>query len=210
MSADWEIARVTGRCATTGRELAEGESYYAVLLESAAGLERRDYSVEGWSGPPEGSFCHWKGRIPVKQKKSGPISLDPELLTHLFLLLEQSDSEPMQQLRFVLGLLLMRKRLVRLETTKQEEGREFWQLKLLQDGSSHTVPNPQLSNEHVDRLSAQLLALLSGEVDAVSMMEQPAATAEPTPETQNPSVETVTDSAATDSSERQENCATSP
>src|SRR5262245_21742326 len=109
MSSEWEIARVTGRCAVTGRELAEGESYYAVLMETPAGLERRDYSIEGWPGMPGGTFCHWKGKIPVKQKRQGPVSLDPELLTHLFMQLEESQSEPMQQLRFVIALLLMRK-----------------------------------------------------------------------------------------------------
>src|SRR4029079_2436406 len=119
-----------------------------------------------------GTFCHWKGKIPVKQKRQGPVSLDPELLTHLFVRLEESDSEPMQQLRFVIALLLMRKRRVRMEQTIQQEGRELWQLRLLQDGSLHQVPNPQLSSEQVDRLGTQLLALLSGDGDAVSFIDE--------------------------------------
>jgi hypothetical protein len=206
MSADWEIARVTGRCAATGRELTEGESYYAVLLTTPAGLERRDYSIAGWSGLPEGSFCHWRGRIPTRQKRQGPISLDAELLTQLFLRLEESDSEPIQQLRFVLGLLLMRKRLVRVEQTLQEGGREFWQLRLVTDQSLHQVPNPQLTTEQIDRLSAQLLGLLSGDVEAV-LAEQPLQPAGTT----NDSATAGDDasSSTTSNTERQENLATS-
>jgi hypothetical protein len=204
MSSEWEIARVTGRCAVTGRELGEGESYYAVLMETPAGLERRDYSIEGWPGAREGTFCHWKGKIPVKHKRQGPVSLDPELLTHLFMQLEESQSEPMQQLRFVIGLLLMRKRRIRMEQAIQEDGREFWQLRLLQDGSLHRVPNPQLSNEQVDRLGAQLMALLSGEIDAVNFMEGTGevATSETSP------AENVSSNRTEPESERQENLAT--
>lgn len=199
LSSEWEIARLTGRCAVSGRELAEGESYYAVLLETAAGLERRDYSIEAWSGAPEGTFCHWRGRMPTKQKRSGPISLDPELLTQLFLRLEESGVEAMQQLRFVIGLLLMRKRLVRMEQTTQQEGREFWQLRLVQDGSIHQVPNPQLSNEQVDRLSIQLLGLLSGELDAVTLIED-APSAEARSEAISGAADGVVSDAASDTS----------
>jgi hypothetical protein len=204
MSNEWEVARVTGRCAATGRELAEGESYYAVLMETPAGLERRDFSVAAWTSPPEGTFCHWKGRIPVRQKRHGPVSLDPELLTQLFLALESADSEPMQQLRFVLGLLLLRKRLVRMEGTVQQEGREYWQLRLLSDGGIHQVPNPQLTGEQVERLSAQLLGLLSGELDAVALAEQPAGSFEKDPA----KAEDDTDVSGPPH-ERQENLATS-
>lgn len=212
MSADWEIARVSGRCAVSGRELAEGEPYYAVLLETPAGLERRDYSLEGWSGPPEGTFCHWRGRIPMRQKKQGPVSLAPELLTQLFLRLEESDSEPIQQLRFVMGLLLMRKRLVRVEETIQEEGREYWQLRLLSDASLHRVPNPQFTAEQIDRLSMQLLGLLSGEVETVLVLaEQSLETSADATGLTNDGINAGNDAAAgvASDSERQENLATS-
>ncbi len=210
MSSEWEIARVTGRCAASGRELTEGEAYYAVLLQTPNGLERRDYSIEGWTGPPEGSFCHWRGRIPVRQKKQGAISLAPELLTQLFLQLEDNDAEPIQQLRFVLGLLLMRKRLVRVEQTVNADGREFWQLRLLQDASLHQVPNPQLTPEQIDRLGAQLIGLLSGDVEAV-LTEQPAAAtpADSTPDAAHEPAISGDDatSPAPSHSERQENLA---
>ncbi len=172
MTNDWEVAKATGRCAVTGRAFAEGEPYYAVLLQVPAGLERRDYSVESWTGPPEGSFCYWRARVPVREKKQTSMAVDHALLTHLFLRLEDQQSEMSQEFRFVLALLLMRKRLLKFEQTVRDGEREYWQMRLVSEQSLHQVLNPQLSSEQVDRLSAQLMAILSGEVDAIASLEE--------------------------------------
>jgi len=171
MATDWELARTTGRCAVTGRVFAEGESYFAALFEGPAGLERRDYGLDAWSGPPEGSFCHWRGRVPVREKKPAALDIDPQMFTQLFVGLEDDPSETRQQFRFVLALLLMRKRLLRFEQADREAGQEFWQMRLAADKSLHRVLNPRLTDEHVTRLSAQLTALLSGEIEAVEVLE---------------------------------------
>jgi len=171
MATDWELARTTGRCAATGRTFAEGEAYYAALFETPAGLERRDYGLDAWSGPPAGSFCHWRGRIPVREKKPASLDIDPQMLTQLFVGLEDHPSETRQQFRFVLALLLMRKRLLRFEGADRDGRQEYWQMRLAADKSLHRVLNPRLTDEHIARLSAQLTALLSGEVEAFEFLE---------------------------------------
>ena len=163
MATEWELARSAGRCAITGREFAEGEAYFAALFETPAGVERREYAVESWNGPPEGSFCHWRGRMPVREKKAARLEIDPQMLTQLFIGLEDEPSEGKQQFRFVLALLLMRKRLLRFEQAVKTESQEHWQMRLMTDKSLHQVANPKLSEEQVNRLSAQLTALLSGD-----------------------------------------------
>ncbi len=165
--SDWEVARTSGKCAATGRDFNEGEAYYAVLFEGPEGLERRDYSIDAWTGPPEGTYCYWRARVPVRDRKPGAAAIDTELLTQLFLRLEDEPSEQSQQFRFVLGLLLMRKRLLRFEQTMRDGEREFWQMRLSGDQSLHQVLNPQLNSEQVDRLSTALIAILSGQVDAI-------------------------------------------
>jgi hypothetical protein len=170
---EWEIQRGTGRCAVTGRAFAEGEAYYASLLESETGIERREYALDAWTGPPEGSFCHWRGRVPVKDRKKASIAIDNTVLLHLFQRLEDDASEVKQQFRFVLALLLMRKRLLRFEQTVHDGEREYWQMRLVGEQSLHQVINPRLLDEQVDRLSTQLTAILSGDADAVEFLERP-------------------------------------
>ncbi len=171
MASDWEISRATGKCVTTGRELAEGEFYYTALFENPQGFERRDYSLEGWTGPPEDSFCHWKTRMPVRGKKPSVIAVDSALLVTLFNRLEEDTSEMRQKFRYVLALLLMRKRLLRFERSVREDDREFWHMRLLADQSQHRILNPQLSPEEIERLSAELTAILSGDASAISAIE---------------------------------------
>lgn len=172
MSNEWEIERPSGKCAVTEKVLAEGESYYAVLFALPEGMQRKDYSLDAWQGPPEGCFCYWRARVPVKEKKSGPIAIDQNVLVHLFRQLEDEESEMKQQFRFVLALLLMRKRRLKLDGTLREEGKEYWKMRLTDDQSIHKVLNPELKNEQVDLLSVQLTAILSGEVEAIEALEQ--------------------------------------
>ena len=68
------------------------------------------------------------------------------------------------QFRFVLALILMRKRLLRYEQTLQEDGREYWQMRLLRDQTLHRVQNPQLTDEQVAGVSAQLGSILHGDM----------------------------------------------
>ncbi len=171
--SEWEVGRITGRCCVTGREFAEGDAYYAVLLETPEGFERRDYSDQGWTGPPEGSFCHWRGRIAPREKKPTLIAVDQGVLINLFLRLEDDASLMKQQFRFVLALLLMRKRLLRFEQTVHNADREYWQMRLVKEQSLHQVINPRLTDLEVDRLQAQLTAILSGDPIAIDAMEQP-------------------------------------
>ncbi len=175
MVEDWEISRTTGKCAASERPLAEGEAYYAVLMETPTGFERRDYAEDAWKGPPEGTFCYWRGRVPVREKKPGTYAVDTTILTQLFTQLEETQSESKQQLRFVLALLLMRKRLLKLDRSIVEEGQEYWIMRMPADQSTHRVLNPKLEKEQIDRLSAQLTAILSGEVDALRVVEEPEA-----------------------------------
>ncbi len=173
---EYEIARGSGRCTATARELAEGEVYYAVLFETNEGFERRDFAADAWTGPPQGHFCYWRAKVPPRHRKPGTVVVDHPLLTSFFCRLEDQKSELRQQFRFVLALLLMRKRILKLDGTVREGDRESWRLRLVADQSEHLVLNPRLSDEQIERLSAQLTAILSGDammIEALVNEEEP-------------------------------------
>ena len=159
----WEIARPSGACSVTGRTLIEGEEYYGVLFEDGETFRRVDYSVAAWSGPPEGAFCYYKGRVPARHKKK-QVFIDDDLLINFFLRLADETDESRLHFRFVLALILMRKRLLRYEQTVHDAGHEFWQMRLLREQSLHRVFNPRLTDEQVAGVSAQLGAILHGDM----------------------------------------------
>jgi hypothetical protein len=157
-----QVQTPTGRCAISGRTIGEGEPFYAVLFEEGDSFRREDYSLESWTGPPQGSYCTFKTRMPVREKKK-KLYVDDDVLIDFFLRLE-SDHDPVRvQFRFVLGLILMRKRLLRFDRGANHDGREIWQMTLIRDKSEHRLVNPELSDDQIDAVSRQLGAILQGD-----------------------------------------------
>jgi hypothetical protein len=117
MLLDFEVQRCTRRCAATDRALAPGDVCYSVLEINGADVVRTDFCSEGWSGAPEAAFGWWKSRIPEPTAKK--IKLAPnDVLLDLF---DQLSERPEQQdLRYVLTLLLVRRRVLRIDVANGE------------------------------------------------------------------------------------------
>lgn len=163
MAQQWKIESLTGRCAATGRVLAEGEEFFTVLLEDGESFRRVDYSLDAWQGPPEGAFSHFRTRVPVKEKRKR-LLVDDEILVHFFLRLADQSEPHRVQFRFVLALILLRKRLLRYDETAREDGREVWRMTLTLDKTAHQVVNPHLTDDQIEGVSSQLSAILHGDM----------------------------------------------
>lgn len=183
----FDLQSPSGRCAVTGRELREGEEFYSVLFEDGESFRRVDYSLEGWTGPPEGAFCHFKSRVPFKEKKK-QLLVNNEVLVHFFRRLAE-ETEPVRiQFRFVLALILMRKRLLRYEGAVRRDDREVWRMTLLADRSTHEVINPDLSEEQIEGVSRQLSAILHSDMgDWAALDEEEVPPSSPADEAPAPS-----------------------
>lgn len=162
MESKWQVDRTAGQCAKTGRQLQEGETYYAVLFEEGEGFRREDYSVEAWQGAPAGAFCFFKTKVPEKKKKKR-LLVDDAALVDFFRRLADETELIKQQFRFVLALILMRKRLLRYEETVHEGDREYWRMQLAKTQETHRVLNPRLSEEEIELVSRELGAILHGD-----------------------------------------------
>jgi hypothetical protein len=116
---EFDVQKSTRTCAATGREIAAGETYYSVLVREGADVRRLDYAEQSWPGPPENSLGWWKSTMPDRDG-AGKKKLAPsEVLLELFR--ELGDAPDRSDLRYVLTLLLIRRRLLRLEETVRDE-----------------------------------------------------------------------------------------
>jgi hypothetical protein len=117
MLLDFEVQRSTRRCAATDRPLEPGDECYAVLEVQGAEVIRRDFCGAAWCGPPEAAFGWWKWRVPNTVTKK--VKLAPnDVLLELF---DQLSNQPGQtDTRYVLTLLLVRRRVFRLEAAPAE------------------------------------------------------------------------------------------
>jgi hypothetical protein len=119
MLLDFEVQRCTRCCAATERALEPGDECYSVLEIVGAEVVRKDFSAEAWKGAPDTAFGWWKSRVPEPTAKK--IKLAPnDVLLELF---DQLADKPEQQdLRYVLALLLIRRRVLRVDVTSVSPG----------------------------------------------------------------------------------------
>jgi hypothetical protein len=115
---DYEIHRSTRHCGKSGRELKPGETFYSVLMAAGSELMREDFAAEAWEGPPEGALGWWKSHVPSPDAKKlhwAPNDVMLDLFEQL------ADDRAQADLRYVLALLLIRRRVLRLEDTESGE-----------------------------------------------------------------------------------------
>src|SRR3954452_11926966 len=109
---DYQIQPNTRRCSSSQRELLPGEKVYSVLLLEEGKFVRKDFAVEAWQGPPAGAFSFWVNKVAAGESKRRPVVND-ELLEDLFGQLEGQHEPAKLNIRYVLALLLMRRRRLR-------------------------------------------------------------------------------------------------
>ena len=164
--SEWEVDKPLGQCYGTGRKIEPGEEYFGALMELEEGLQRRDYSTDYWESVKPEVFCYWKSRLPRPDEKK-QIFVDDNMLMAFFERLENETEQEKVNFRFVLALILMRKRLLKYDATRDEDGKEIWRLRIVGDKSSDNrveVINPHLDEEQVSQLSSQIGQILHADV----------------------------------------------
>ena len=156
---DYQIQPNSRRCAATGRELRPGEKVFSVLLEEGGKLVRKDFAAESWQGPPAASFSFWAGRVVAPEsKKRTPI--DDEMLLDCFKRLEDQTEASRIRFRYIVSLLLMRRKRFRFEEAIKENGQELLCLRCTRTGARHRVLNPLLSEEETTAVQEEVFQAL--------------------------------------------------
>ena len=173
--AEYQVARSTGRCSVSGAVLAPGSSCIATLCERSGpgeeGFERRDFSLDAWeSGArPEGMFSYWKATVPHPDDKPR-LLLDDTVLMDLFERLGSDERPQRVAFRFVIGLILMRKKHLKFIGRETEGGVELWLLQPRPASPGEAAPppipvvNPNLDDDDVRGIIEQLSEVLQSEL----------------------------------------------
>jgi hypothetical protein len=169
---DYEIQRCTRHCSTSGRELLPGEPFYSALVAEGAELCRLDYAADAWQGPPENAIGWWKSEIPDPKNRRMHWAPNDVMLQFFDELSGQPDEpsgqpdEPSEEpdkraMKYVLSLLLVRRRVMRLEENEtDEQGNPLMVLYCPRRDATYkvpaVVPDPPTAEKIQDEL-AQLL-----------------------------------------------------
>jgi len=156
-----DVPRGGGICAASGRAIVAGEKYFAAIRENPAGMERLDVSPECWGGIDKtGLLAFWQTIMPKADEKK-KVFVDDEVLCSLFERLADAVEPAKVSFRFVLGLILMRKRLVIYDATRHDEGRDVWVVRLKGKPEQMDLLDPKLNEQQMAEVSQQLGQILN-------------------------------------------------
>lgn len=152
---DYQIQPPSRRCAATGRELKPGDRFFTALLRDADRFERQDFAAESWPGRPLGSYGFWSGRMPEEQSSARP-RFDDDALEDCFHRLAD-ETEPGQiNFRYVVALLLIRRKRLKLGQTVEDRLR----VSCPRTGEEFEVVNPCLGEEEISQVQDEVFKVL--------------------------------------------------
>jgi hypothetical protein len=166
---DYRVERVILGCAGCGRELVTGDVFTAVVLAGEQGFQRADYCPACWKEElATSAFSFFRARVPKPPRK--PSRLDLGRVRQFFDGLVEKAEECHAETLYVLALILMRKRKLRLleESAAEEsesgvEGEAKSSILALEDPKDKRVfrvTAPHVSDERLEELNEELLFLL--------------------------------------------------
>jgi len=159
MQADWEIKSRAHQCSRTGREFAEGEFFYTILVREGEGFRREDMCEDAWSNRNDNiePFSFWRS------KYEPPAPPSPEALPRddaeglLRRLIAENDPAHLN-VRYILALMLERKRVIRPLESSDEDMLVY---EHLATGETFVIANPRLSLDRIPEVQREVSALLS-------------------------------------------------
>ena len=171
LTSSWDIGRFTGRCAATGTPLEPGAPCAVALVEredesGGSPIVRMDFSEAGWNSceRPKGVIAFWRSTVAAPNEKRRGF-VDDQTLLDLFDRLGSDDRPHRVRFRFVLMLLLVRKKLLRVTGTESAGGVETW-LVLPRGAAEGEAPsavvNPKLDEAATREVTEQLGEVLDG------------------------------------------------
>lgn len=161
--ADWKIHRKHDTCTACDRPFEEGEALYSLLRITEEGLAREDRCGscfrEANEGDPDAPIW-WRTRRRAEGSKR--LSVDFEAVEGLFLALEGRPEERLRELRYLLSLLLMRKRRLKLVRVKRRADDEVMVVRRPRRKDELEVEVFDLTAERAGELRAELEGLFEG------------------------------------------------
>jgi hypothetical protein len=160
---DFDVQRFSRVCAVTQRELVPGDAFYSVLIRDGGGVVRQDIFSDAWTGPPDECLGWWKSEVPDPKNKK--LQWAPhDVMLHYFA--ETEDKLDQKDVRYVLTLLMVRRRIFRLEETETNaDGREEMILFCPRTENEHRVEVVSVGQQRareIQELLAQLLVDAGG------------------------------------------------
>jgi len=153
----WSFRRRKGHCTACERAFEGGEPHFSALLVEGEQLARHDLCKTCWrvqEGAGPGVLFWWRTHH-AEDKRKG-LALNLEAIEGLFLGLEGRTERHLRELRYVLCLLLLRKRRLRIERIERSADGESMRVRRPRRKETLQVFVFDFDAERMDQLRGEL------------------------------------------------------
>lgn len=162
MQADWDIKSRARACCRTGREFAEGEFFYTMLVREGEGFRREDLCEESWRERNDNiePFSFWRS------KYEPPAPPPPEAIRKddaegLLRRLIEEANPACKNVRYILALMLERKRMLRPVESSEADMLVY---EHAATGEIFVLENPRLGLDRIPEIQLEVAEMLGSRV----------------------------------------------
>lgn len=160
MTSEWKFRRREAQCRACGTAFQEGQRHASVLLIQAEDLSREDICLACWQErAADTDLFFWFTRHAAGRKR---FELDLVTLEQLFVHLEGRSEEKVRELRYLLCLILMRKRRLKLERVQRNAASPSMVVRRPRQKETFEVSVFEFSPERIEELRRDLLQIFEG------------------------------------------------
>lgn len=162
---EWAFSKPGQGCCLCNRTFVPEQRYFSALLQTPEKLLRQDYCDECFQGRrPENVYYFWKRTQADPENDSGkrqrPV-VDVEYVLEFFRRLSGENAPQKVAFRYILALMLVRKKLLVLENKQKDAaGNDVLLYREKREATTHLVVEPPLSESEIESVSAELGVLL--------------------------------------------------
>lgn len=174
----WHIRSRAHQCAGCGEPFTEGQPIFAAIFPDAdsSGYVRRDFSLAAWNGladSPDKPFSTWRSTYHAPQAEEKPDMVKKQSAEELLRLLAAEDDEHTENARYILAVMLERKKLLRETDTQTTPNGILRIYEHRRDGDVFIIRDPNIPLDQVESIQQDIIDLLEN-----SGRPQPAAAEE--------------------------------
>jgi len=157
---DYGIDRKIETCSACGKQFAEGEQLVSGLYESDGGFARKDFCLACWNDAIERDCLgHWRTKNAAEGQRRRFV--DDDVIFSFFEKLTAGADESTADFRYVLALMLMRKRWLKLDRVERDGEKVHMVLRCPRRDASYKVEERHLSPEEMEKLNDEVAKLFA-------------------------------------------------
>ena len=160
--SNWNLRRQRIACTVCDASFADRARYFSVLTTESGELRRSDYCTGCWAARTNATADVFWWRTRHTERKQRGLSFNVEALEALFVALEGRNDLPVQELRYLLCLLLMRKRRLKIVRMTRAAAADALIGRRPRREEEFVVFAHEFSPERMAELRVELRALFAG------------------------------------------------